>query len=61
MKIFARARNRRHAYLLMDRAVDGLVRDTFHSSLKMAGDVLEALGVTHEDAGRSVELFRDAR
>jgi monovalent cation:proton antiporter-2 (CPA2) family protein len=58
LKIFARARNRRHAYLLMDRAVDGLVRETFHSSLKMAGDVLEALGVSPEDAARSVELFR---
>jgi monovalent cation:proton antiporter-2 (CPA2) family protein len=59
LKIYARARNRRHAYLLMDRAVDGLVRETFHSSLKMAGDVLEALGVSPEDAARSVALFRD--
>ena len=59
LKIFARARNRRHAFLLMDRAVDGLVRETFYSSLKMAGDVLEALGVSHDDAERSVELFRD--
>ena len=59
LKIYARARNRRHAYLLIDREVDGLVRDTFHSSLKMAGDVLEALGVSHDDAVRSVELFRE--
>ena len=59
LKIFARARNRRHAHLLMDRGVDGLVRDTFYSSLKMAEDVLEALGVSHEDANRSVELFRE--
>jgi monovalent cation:proton antiporter-2 (CPA2) family protein len=59
LKIYARARNRRHAHLLMDREVDGLVRDTFHSSLKMAEDVLEALGVSHDDAERSVELFRE--
>ena len=59
LKIYARARNRRHVYLLMDRGVDGLVRETFHSSLKMAGDVLEALGVSHQDALRSVELFRE--
>ena len=58
LKIMARARNRRHAYLLMDRAVDGLVRDTFHSSLKMAEDALIALGIPPEDAARSVELFR---
>jgi monovalent cation:proton antiporter-2 (CPA2) family protein len=59
LKVFARARNRRHAFLLMDRAVDGLVRETFYSSLKMAEDVLEALGVSPKDAIRSVELFRD--
>jgi CPA2 family monovalent cation:H+ antiporter-2/glutathione-regulated potassium-efflux system protein KefB len=58
LKILARARNRRHAYLLMDRGVDGLVRDTFHSSLKMAQDSLVALGIAPEDAARSVELFR---
>jgi voltage-gated potassium channel Kch len=58
LKIIARARNRRHAHLLMDRGVDGLVRDTFHSSLKMAEESLLALGVSPDDAARSVELFR---
>jgi CPA2 family monovalent cation:H+ antiporter-2/glutathione-regulated potassium-efflux system protein KefB len=58
LKIMARARNRRHAHLLMDRGVDGLVRDTFHSSLKMAKASLLALGISAEDAARSVELFR---
>src|SRR5208337_3354110 len=33
LRILARARNRRHAFLLMDRGIDGLVRDTFYSSL----------------------------
>ena len=59
LKIFARARNRRHAHLLMDRAVDELVRDTFYSSLKMAEDALIALGVPSDEAKRSVELFRE--
>jgi monovalent cation:proton antiporter-2 (CPA2) family protein len=58
LKILARARNRRHAYLLMDRGVDGLVRETFYSSLKMAEESLLALGISPEDAARSVELFR---
>jgi monovalent cation:proton antiporter-2 (CPA2) family protein len=58
LKIMARARNRRHAYLLIDRGVDGLVRETFHSSLKMAEESLVALGISPEDATRSVELFR---
>ncbi len=57
LKIVARARNRRHAHLLMDRNVDGLVRDTFHSSLKMAEQSLVALGVSRSDAERSVALF----
>ncbi|PPQ28301.1 monovalent cation:proton antiporter-2 (CPA2) family protein [Rhodopila globiformis] len=59
LKILARARNRRHAHLLMDRGVDGLVRETFHSSLKLAEEALEVLGVPPEEAVRSVTLFRD--
>ncbi len=59
LKIMARARNRRHVYLLLDRAVDGVVRDTFYSSLKMAEDSLLALGISPEEAARSVALFRD--
>jgi monovalent cation:proton antiporter-2 (CPA2) family protein len=58
LKIMARARNRRHAHLLMDRGVDGLVRELFYSSLKLAEDSLIALGITADDAARSVELFR---
>jgi voltage-gated potassium channel Kch len=59
LKIFARARNRRNVYLLMDRGVDGIVRETFFSSLKMAEDALLALGISPEDAERSVALFRE--
>ncbi len=58
LKVMARARNRRHAFLLMDRNVDGLVRETFYSSLKMAEELLLALGISPEDAARSVQLFR---
>jgi monovalent cation:proton antiporter-2 (CPA2) family protein len=59
LTILARARNRHHAHLLMDRDVDGLVRDTFHSSLRLAELSLIALGVTPEGAARAVTLFRD--
>ena len=58
LTIMARARNRQHAYRLMDRGVDGLVRELFYSSLKMAEDSLLALGVSRQDAERSVALFR---
>jgi voltage-gated potassium channel Kch len=59
MKVLARARNRRHVYLLMDRHVDGFVRDTFFSSLYMAEQSLLALGVPATEAKRSVALFRE--
>ena len=58
LKILARARNRYHAHRLIDRGVDGLVRELFYSSLKMAEDSLRALGVSAADAERSVALFR---
>jgi monovalent cation:proton antiporter-2 (CPA2) family protein len=59
LTILARARNRHHAHLLMDRDVDGLVRDTFHSSLHLAELSLTALGVAPEAAAHAVALFRD--
>jgi voltage-gated potassium channel Kch len=59
LTILARARNRHHAHLLMDRDVDGLVRDTFHSSLRLAELSLTALGVTPEAVARAITLFRD--
>ena len=58
LKIMARARNRQFAYRLMDRGVDGLVRELFYSSLKMAEDSLLTLGVSRQEAERSVALFR---
>jgi voltage-gated potassium channel Kch len=57
--VLSRARNRRHAHLLMDRHVDGIVRDTFHSSLRLAEISLTALGIAPADAAHAVELFRD--
>jgi Kef-type K+ transport system membrane component KefB len=59
LRILARARNRRHTFLLMDRAVDGLVRDTFHSSLELGRLALTSLGIDDGAAARSVDLFRE--
>lgn len=59
LRIVVRARNRRHAHMLMERGIDTQVRDTFHSSLRMATMSLEALGIAPDAAARSVELFRD--
>jgi CPA2 family monovalent cation:H+ antiporter-2/glutathione-regulated potassium-efflux system protein KefB len=58
LRILARARNRHAAYLLMDRGVDGLVRETFHSSLKLTELALKQVGMTAPEAARTIEIFR---
>ncbi|MEO8715445.1 MAG: NAD-binding protein, partial [Acetobacteraceae bacterium] len=58
LAILARARNRRHAHLLMDRGVTGIVRETFLSSLRLTEMAMGELGVAPDDAHRAIELFR---
>lgn len=59
LRIVARARNRRHAHLLMDRNVTAIVRETFHSGLRLSQIVLETVGVAPTEAERAIELFRE--
>ena len=56
--VFARARNRRHAWELMDLGVQA-VRETFHSSLKMGERVLVALGQSSSTAAQRADRFRE--
>lgn len=58
VKVFARARNRQHAFRLMEAGVPWVIRETFVSSLEMAEQVLEWLGDDPGAARRSVALFR---
>jgi glutathione-regulated potassium-efflux system protein KefB len=58
LKIFARARNRQHAFSLMDAGVTDVIRETYASSLEMAASVLQALGVTPAEAREAVRRFR---
>src|SRR5205823_105447 len=58
LKVFARARNRQHAFALMDAGVREVIRDTYGSSLEMAASVLEALGETPAAAREAVRRFR---
>lgn len=58
LKVLARARNRQHAFALMDAGVTAIVRETYGSSLEMAGRVLEALGSTSAAARETVRRFR---
>ena len=58
LKIYARARNRLHAYRLLDVGVDKLMRETFLSSVDLARDVLIELGESPAQAKRAMQLFR---
>jgi glutathione-regulated potassium-efflux system ancillary protein KefC/glutathione-regulated potassium-efflux system protein KefB len=58
VKVFARARNRQHAFRLMEAGVPYIIRETYLSSLEMAEQVLEWLGDAPADARRRVALFR---
>jgi glutathione-regulated potassium-efflux system ancillary protein KefC/glutathione-regulated potassium-efflux system protein KefB len=57
LKVFARARNRQHAIKLMDLGVRYFVRETYCSSLELAQNALEALGLTRADAEESIRRF----
>jgi glutathione-regulated potassium-efflux system protein KefB len=56
LKVYGRARNRQHAFKLMDMGVEA-TRETFHSSLVIGRQVMQALGVPAEEAARNTERF----
>ena len=58
LRVFARARNRQHAFRLMDLSVDGVIRETFASSIEMAEQVMVSLGIPAEQAQQRGERFR---
>lgn len=57
LKIVARARNRQHAFRLMDIGIEDPVRETFYSSLEMTRHVLESLGMPADVAENRVARF----
>ncbi|MGF1508029.1 MAG: monovalent cation:proton antiporter-2 (CPA2) family protein [Myxococcota bacterium] len=63
LPIFARAEDRQHALRLMAVGAKVIHRETYHSSLATAEELLQALGLSGPDAERAVETFRkhDAR
>lgn len=58
LKIFARARNRQHAFRLMDLDVQYNIRETLASSLEMSVEVLRALGLSKLNAIETAQRFR---
>lgn len=58
LKIFARARNRRHAYELHKLGVDYCIRELFDSSISMTREVMRFLGYAEEDIEKKASAFR---
>lgn len=57
LQILARARNRQHAFRLLDLGIEHVMRETLYSSLETARAVLEALGLSRTKAELTVERF----
>ncbi|MGQ3892673.1 monovalent cation:proton antiporter-2 (CPA2) family protein [Legionella sp. CNM-4043-24] len=57
LAVFARARNRRHAYELDKVGVDYFKREVFDSSLSMAQDVMKFLGFNPDSMKRKARAF----
>jgi glutathione-regulated potassium-efflux system protein KefB len=58
LTVFARARNRQHAYRLRRLGVTRIFRETFASSLEITAEVLERMGLDYGEARGAVERFR---
>jgi glutathione-regulated potassium-efflux system protein KefB len=56
--VHARARDRRHAWELMDLGAEPM-RETFHSSLLLGEQVLVELGIAPEIASQHAQRFRE--
>ncbi|MRG92153.1 monovalent cation:proton antiporter-2 (CPA2) family protein [Polyangium spumosum] len=59
LKIVARARNRQHAYALLDAGVSTVIRENFAGSLEASRLTLEELGLPASDARETVRKFGD--
>lgn len=59
LTIYARARNRRHAYELNKAGADYFRRETFDSSLTMAQEVMTFLGANSADISRRAMKFME--
>lgn len=57
VQIYARARNRQHAYQLLGLGVNQLMRETFEASLVLTQQVLEGLGISSKSAQDTVQKF----
>ena len=59
LKIYARARDRDHAFRFIELGVDRAVRETFAGSLEIATHALQSLGVSAAESHEVVEQFKE--
>ncbi|WP_454783965.1 monovalent cation:proton antiporter-2 (CPA2) family protein [Legionella sp. WA2024007413] len=59
LKIYARARNRRHAFELHRVGVDYFIRELFDSSLSMTKEIMKFLGYNQEDIQKKATAFKE--
>ena len=59
LTIVARARNRDHAYRLMNIGVEHVIRETFFSSLVLTKHVLNGIGLTFSESQAAIERFQE--
>lgn len=57
--VYARARDRAHAYQLMDIGVQVINRETYLSSLDLAQKILVSMGIAPERAEQNIHRFRE--
>ncbi|WP_257450938.1 monovalent cation:proton antiporter-2 (CPA2) family protein [Archangium lipolyticum] len=59
LTIFARARNRQHAYGLLNLGITHVMRETYAGSLEMTGEILQELGLTWSQTKTTLDRFRE--
>lgn len=59
LKIIARARDRQHAFRLLNAGADEVVRETFHSGVEAGRLTLQHLGLEPKQARHIVEVFKE--
>jgi glutathione-regulated potassium-efflux system ancillary protein KefC/glutathione-regulated potassium-efflux system protein KefB len=57
LQLAARARNRQHALRLMEVGANFIIRDTLLSSISLAGQVLEDIGLSAQEAETATSFF----
>jgi glutathione-regulated potassium-efflux system protein KefB len=59
LTLYARARNRYHAHLLMRAGVTHIVRELLPASLELTRDALVGLGIPRDRAQHTIDTFRE--